>query len=1336
MSIAEPITIDVILKAKDQTGEGIGQATKGLKTIEQEAEKVEKKVEAAKEEIKKLESTSKETGKGIQEAAENTKDIQKNMDNLDKSSTHAASGLKEVEQSAKRTSKGLDSTEQSTKKASKGLQETERSSKQARRSLLELAKEKITILLEAKDKLSPLLKGLTKKAWSISIKALDYATRPIRGILNLLKNPLLQAGAILGISFGIKDSIDTFSGFEAAMSKVKAISGASGEEFDQLTEKAKEMGATTKFTATEAAEGFNYMAMAGWKTEDMLNGIEGIMSLAAASGESLGTTSDIVTDAMTAFGMAADGVTQVLKDGEMVEVANATHFADVLAAASSNANTNVSMMGETFKYAGAMAGTLGYSIEDVALATGLMANAGVKGSMAGTALNSIFTRLATNTDGARDALKELGVEFFDANHSARDFGDVLTELRQAVKAANLDDGQKTAFAKKVAGAYAQKGLVTMLDAKEKDFEKLSDAINHADGAAKRMAEDMMDNLQGSITLLQSAADGVKLAFGERLKPYVEELTLWLTDMMPSFEQGMDRFMDRVDDVKNRTFASSAWKQADFFGKIEIAWDKMIAEPFASWWKEKGQEKIAHIAGNLGSLLGKGWNRAILAFLGVNDQGILGEGLSAGKMFVDGFLEGFEGNRIKEAIKKAIKGVFADSYFGGGNSSTSFLSTLAVGAVGKVGIGAGVSTGKGIYDTYSIVKRLFSSEPVNDTGTNSSGSSGDSSSRPRPLPVTSGASMSVIASVAGGVLGLMGLRSAIKDLASADKQTFEWDKDRMRRQGWTKAGLVATGAGIGSFFGPGVGTLIGAGIGGAAALIGGNSISTFFKGERERSHEALMQLGSDLKEAVSTYQETSSKMNLGKGLLSEYKELQEQMNSADFDHTKAEDVQSRMKQILLDLQTMFPDLISGYETLNGLSDERLAGLDKELSKMDEQSKRRLQQTVADTKERLPAMDEEYTLVNTAIEEKQGEWEGAHELRSKMDELVGELQKATAERNLDEIYQVIDQVNQTYTDYGVDGNFSNSVQVIQAAEELKNQNQALLDELDNLLAQKSDMDSQLQTYYDSSLKLIWSDTGIDSEQFALAKTNIELLQEAMGELSKEGVISEETRAMVEEILPGFSQAENAADQVKLLALGIDGLKESVQPALDQIELLNQSLKNLPEEKKINISLFTQGGFPALARNSLSVLERPIGRNARGKLTSGPELSWVGEDGMEAIIPLSGKYRSRGLELYQEAGKYLGVGTHAEGGIAGSNSFSVSSDEPIENKESGMFQAENKTIAIQVSVNPSSQITIQLEAGGTKERVIEALREPLTQITDQLIGQIAQNILMVAENIPGGA
>ena len=287
------------------------------------------------------------------------------------------------------------------------------------------------VRLEAADRASRVIskvgtsvKNLTSRAWQITMKVVDKATSPIRGIFSFvnrfLRNPIIQAGAVLGVSFGFKDVINTFGSFESVMSKVKALSGPTAEQFEQLNVKAKELGATTKFTATEVGEGFSYMAMAGWETQDMLDGISGILSLAAASGEDLATTSDIVTDALTAFGLKAG---------------DATHFADVLAVASSKANTNVSLMGETFKYVGAASGALGYSIEDVALGIGLMANSGIKASQAGTELNSIFTRLSTNTNGARDAIEELGIKFYKSDGSARSWGAVLEDLRK--KTANM-----------------------------------------------------------------------------------------------------------------------------------------------------------------------------------------------------------------------------------------------------------------------------------------------------------------------------------------------------------------------------------------------------------------------------------------------------------------------------------------------------------------------------------------------------------------------------------------------------------------------------------------------------------------------------------------------------------------------------------------------------------------------------------------------------------------------------------------------------------------------------------------------------------------------------------
>lgn len=308
-------------------------------------------------------------------------------------------------------------------------------------------------------------------------------------------------------------AVKTTADFESAMSEVGAISGATGEEFTVLEELAKKMGETTKFSASEAAAALKYMAMAGWKTDDMLSGLQGVLNLAAASGEELATTSDIVTDALTAMGYSAG---------------DAGHLADVMAAASSNANTNVSLMGETFKYAGTMAGTMRYRMEDVALAIGLMANSGVKGSMAGTSLNAIISRLATNTNGATECINELGIEFYNADGTARNFRDVIEELRVATN--GLSTEQKAEIASTIAGEEAKKGLLAILNATAEDYNKLSGAIDNCNGSAQSMADTMNDNLKGQLTLLKSQLEALAIQFITLIMPYLRQGVEWLTKL--------------------------------------------------------------------------------------------------------------------------------------------------------------------------------------------------------------------------------------------------------------------------------------------------------------------------------------------------------------------------------------------------------------------------------------------------------------------------------------------------------------------------------------------------------------------------------------------------------------------------------------------------------------------------------------------------------------------------------------------------------------------------------------------------------------------------------------
>lgn len=366
---------------------------------------------------------------------------------------------------------------------------------------------------------------------------------------------------IEGVKELARQTFEAGSNFESSMSNVAAISGATAHEMDQLASKAEEMGAKTKFSASEAADAFGYMAMAGWKTEDMLSGIEGIMNLAAAAGSDLATTSDIVTDALTAMGYSA---------------ADAGKLADVMAAASSNANTNVEMMGATFQYAAPLVGALGYSMEDTAVAIGLMANAGIKGEKAGTALRSIFTRLSAPPKECAEAMEQLGISITNTDGTMKPFSEVIDDLRKGFD--GLSEAEQTQTAKNLAGQEAMSGLLAIVNAAPEDFNKLTLAVENSNGAAEKMANTMNDNVGGQITLLKSKVEGIMIKTFEK--------------MSGSIKKAINTVSETLDEVDWDAFAEGAGnvaeKVAEFFSFIMKNGDtivdtlKVIATAFVTY----------------------------------------------------------------------------------------------------------------------------------------------------------------------------------------------------------------------------------------------------------------------------------------------------------------------------------------------------------------------------------------------------------------------------------------------------------------------------------------------------------------------------------------------------------------------------------------------------------------------------------------------------------------------------------------------------------------------------------------------------------------------------------
>ena len=371
---------------------------------------------------------------------------------------------------------------------------------------------------------------------SVALAKIDEAGKKIESFGDSVTHagqaimPASMAVAGLGAA-----AVKTAADFDAGMSKVAAISGATGDDLDALRDKAREMGAKTKFSASEAASAMEYMAMAGWKTEDMLGGIEGIMNLAAASGEDLATTSDIVTDALTAFGLTAQ---------------DSAHFADILAAASSNANTNVAMMGETFKYCAPIAGALGFSSEDVAEAIGLMANAGIKSTQAGTALRTIMNNLSGEVKITGAALGEVTIATTNTDGSMRELSDILADCRGAFS--QLSESEKAQAAEALVGKNAMSGFLALMNAGDADIEKLANSIDHCsdtfvktvdgaiipmsqaleegidwieeyNGVSEQMAAVMQDNLGGQLTILKSQLEELAISFGEMLMPAIRAI---------------------------------------------------------------------------------------------------------------------------------------------------------------------------------------------------------------------------------------------------------------------------------------------------------------------------------------------------------------------------------------------------------------------------------------------------------------------------------------------------------------------------------------------------------------------------------------------------------------------------------------------------------------------------------------------------------------------------------------------------------------------------------------------------------------------------------------------
>lgn len=1086
------------------------------------------------------------------------KKAQKSMENTVNSANKAAKGFENASRRVSGFEKSVGSGFDSASKKASGF---EKSVNKTQKSLLAMMKEKYQLLLEAKDRITPTVKqaityvkSLTGKTWKVTLKAVDLVTSPVRRVFGLLKSPLVAAGVTISAGAGIADTVQTYADFEAAMSEVKAISGATSQEFEQLTEKANQMGAVTKFTASESAEAFKYMAQAGWDAKEMMDGIEGLMSLAAASGEDLGTASDIVTDALTAFGMSAK---------------ESGRFADVMAMAANATNTDVAKMGDTFKYVAPVAGALGYSIEDTAVAIGLMANNGIKASQAGTSLRSLLTNLTHPVGQAEDAINDLGISITNADGSVKPLSQTLQELRSKFGA--LSEAERAQYAAMLAGQEGMSGLLAIVNASDQDFADLTEQINNSSGAAQEMADIMMDNLAGKFELFTGALDSMKMSLGERFKPYLMDALEWLTDKVPDVENALltamnsfDRFVDETKSKIAEFTATDEWENADLFGKIEIAWDELVAEPFSDWWNGSGKLKVAGVARDIGTGIGSAISAGILALMGIDVSSVIDEGSSIGRQFAEGFSEGMSGVDVSAALGTMVSGAFSSAgKLLPGGTAPDIGSLLSAAAIAKIAgplmsFGSGAfKVGKGVYKsaTGGVLKKIIGSASVADelagigtmTGTGLAGGLAKIGANLGGASIAStgtGLALAGGGAVAGGLIGGAALISSGFDAYDAYKAYKKGDTEKAKSSA-TSAGLTAggalTGAAIGTAILPGVGTLIGAGVGGLAGWFGGNKVKEDYEEAaaaaenlEQKSKYALEGAKFDSKELKEAFDDTNVSAEQFGAMMQEATSNKIRDAFGDIKLTMQE-IEEAAKQIVFADQA---DALDKFSTAAETADSSLTSLQSSVQTMDKlnwKASLGMKFDEGDISEYISAVDSMIESSKQYLEDKHYE--------------------ATAAINLliepGNDVDMISGLNQMYSDLqskieSIGRDLKAKVNVALEDGVITLDEQAEITNLQNQITEITNQISQAETEASfQSLKIKYSGASLDADSFASLVTEIQAnVQEAISQYD-EGLEVSLTNLNLQ-----LDDAKAKLDAGEITIDNYDEIKTSIQNQIDAL------------------------------------------------------------------------------------------------------------------------------------------------------------------------------------------
>ncbi len=1096
--------------------------------------------------------------------------------------------------------KVADQTSQGTGTAVQNLSKIEQAGLSMQKTLTNMSKmTKLEITASLKDSATQGLTGIINlgknimgKTWSVTSKLIDYATAPIKSILNLVKNPIVQTVTLVGITAGVADTISTYASYEQSLADTKAVTGASDAEMASISTVVKDLGASTTFTADDVGAGASVLGTAGWGAEQITEGLGGIVTMAQAGSVDIATAADINTSTIAQYGLQAS---------------DSGYVGDVLASTAANSKTDISGLGETFKYVGSTASALEYSLEDTAIAVGLLGNAAIDGSQAGTSLRTLFTNLVDPTSDTQAAMEKLGISLSDQNGEMNSLMDIMLQLR--VGFSTLSAEEQAFYASSLAGTEGLSGLLAIANAGQEDFDKLTESIYGSAGAAQQMADTRVDSLSGDFAALSSAVDGVKISIGERLAPTLRSFTQLATDYVPEIGEAIESALT-VSQLRFEALVETPeWEEADLSQKISLTWGAMVGEPFSEWWESGGKESALALAGNIGTTLGGVLSGGLMTLLGIDIGESVSDGMLIGKAFVDGFMEGFDFDGVAQGLLNAFMSVVGEASkilpFGEEATGSSWLAAGFLGYAGAKVAGAG----KTLWDVGSgVVGAGTSLLGLGKTGLTTAVSG-------------IGSGLSKTGSFLGSGLSNLGAGIALGwDALTGASKAEEWTGSNSvsntlvsgvsamiggTGDGWSSGSLLeniwdtvtntakgaATGAAVGAAgwnpFTIAAGAITGGAIGFGTSIVGGETIASSITG-----------------------------------------------------YDKNE--QNEQVEIVVE-PNIFDSTVYGSGEAN--QNNRLY--------------------IENIEENLMALDDKVEDVNLGFEDS--------------------LQEATETAGTaisDSLAEMLGETLPEYMDSMWEGTGENLEELAQIASE--------------------EIGEGISAFFGEEIPLVLDGIWDDTENKMILAT-------------------ETAKPIVQQGISDFFTSSIPNNVQSVWDSGLSSLKSASKTASATI---SSSASAFFASATASISSFFESATSTMGANASYTLgmESEVPAYAEGGFLDSARLALVGEDGPEVIIPLGEKRRSRGIALWEEAGRQLGVPAYAEGGFVGQTFPTFASG-----------GQGNSAVTIQVDVGGVS-MPITVPEGVTSEKaLLELILENMEDLAEEVARELAKSLEKVFSNMP---